>query len=451
MRKSGEQLPANRTDLLLLGAFPGYLVAQVLFPRETDIIRPAAAGRMLEILGRDFQGAVLKEGLEEDPENDVPRNRLYDYDVFWHATSVDAAISLALGAESLSVSADRPEDRSGLPGRLASAASKVGELFSPACCTRVGVRLACVIQEGLVPDMIRPEFIGMHSQPKHAAAFEGLDEGAMSSEAVFRMDGGLAVRGRWGQLAAGRSEAGIGAASPAGGDWMLDLDLCRSSVVPFEAEELGEAAEGLLGRLGKLVGCMAADSFREDIETHARLAGPGPGAGEDGSGGSREPAGKEATPHSALMEMHMLTRLTWREMAELFGISRQSMNNWTCCKPLSRKNQALVFRMLSAFRHLYQGGGQRTRDLLMKAGESGGKSRFELLKERRFDEAVAGVEDKDNLPRRSGRATRPEVRIPIDAQLGSISDSTRFPADGRAFEDRGPAWQRRLRAKGGNE
>lgn len=445
--------PFTRTERLLMEALPATLTAQVGFPRQAEIIRPEAADRMLEFWGGDFRHVCLEEALDEDCQDDVPpRNRLYD--VFWNMSERDKELAcrVALGACGVSVEARSPEDRSGLPERLGSVVSKVREQFSPACCTRVGLRYACEVGMWSASHMIRPEFIGLPRLERHASGFMALDERAMSSKAVFRMDDGLVVRGTWGQPSADVHGGGRRSDSSAAGNWMLDLNLSLRSVKPFEAGELREAAEGMVGCIGKLVGCMATDTFREELELQDTLVGPDYDFPDGGSGDFLERMKKELTARKAAIQIRWLARLSKEEAAELFGVSRQTVHNWENCRPVTKKNQVLVYKVLLAVRHLYQGSASVTRSLLMKAGEPGGKSRFDLIKERRFDEAVAGVENKDNLPPFKPLTDKTMIHIPIDVQMGgSISDSTRFPAKVRPLKDRGPAWHRKHGKKSGDE
>lgn len=445
-QESARMSPAGARRLLT-EALPATLFAQVGFARQKEIGNPAAAERIRNSLGVDYPVLGMSQVRNPVPADEglPPRNELYD--VFWHLSEEDrdSTCRVALGSEGLSVAARRPKDRASLFDRLGSVVTKVQERFSPASSNWVGMRLVCEVDEMDVEDLVSPEFIGVHSQLGARPPFQDMDEGSARSEATFLMRDGMVVRARWGQRATGGFERGSVSELSVGGSWTMDLSLESDEARAFDADVLCKAVEAVAGRLTEFAVRFASDALKEEIEVAAL---PEEIGSDSEGGGSDDPAEKlkrELTTGQAVFEIKLLSGLSTGELAELFGVSRQSIHNWDCEGRMTRKNEDLLFRILAAVRHLYQDGNVMTYQLLTEVDEATGKTRFDLLKERRFDEAVAGVEDRDNLPDHSETRDEPEIHIPIDVQLGgSISDSTQFPGDVRPLEERSEAELRRI-------
>ena len=104
------------------------------------------------------------------------------------------------------------------------------------------------------------------------------------------------------------------------------------------------------------------------------------------------PAATESTSQ-AIFEIRRRSGLTWEELGDLFNVSRRSIHHWANGKSPSISHEQVIRRMLTAIRRLDQSSQQRTRTYLLIVDESTKFSKFEMLKEGHFEEAVASVEN----------------------------------------------------------
>jgi transcriptional regulator with XRE-family HTH domain len=93
----------------------------------------------------------------------------------------------------------------------------------------------------------------------------------------------------------------------------------------------------------------------------------------------------------AILEIRRRSGLTWEELGDLFDVSRRSVHHWASGKSVSAKHDQAIRRILAAIRHLDQESQANTRALLLAINNATGVSTFDLLKEGRFDDAMAGV------------------------------------------------------------
>ena len=98
----------------------------------------------------------------------------------------------------------------------------------------------------------------------------------------------------------------------------------------------------------------------------------------------------ESTSES-IMEIRRRSGLTWEELGDLFGVSRRSVHHWANGKPVNANHDRTIRRMLAAVRYLDRGNREGTRAVLLTVDENIGVSRFDLLREGRFYEAVGSI------------------------------------------------------------
>lgn len=126
-------------------------------------------------------------------------------------------------------------------------------------------------------------------------------------------------------------------------------------------------------------------------------------------------------PVEALSELRRLSGLKQSLVAKMLQVSPDSIEYWASEKPHTKEKLVLLYRMLAAVRHLYQGSYSDTIEKLTETEPSSGMTRYELLKAHRFDDAVSGVENVDNIAPRM-KYDRNEYEFgkppPIEAALG---------------------------------
>lgn len=94
--------------------------------------------------------------------------------------------------------------------------------------------------------------------------------------------------------------------------------------------------------------------------------------------------GIEAT-RQAIAELRRISGLTWKQIGELFGVSRRSVHFWASGKPLNAHNEQRLMQILDVLRSADRGCARATRAALFEV--RGGKTAFALLTEGRFEDA----------------------------------------------------------------
>jgi hypothetical protein len=87
----------------------------------------------------------------------------------------------------------------------------------------------------------------------------------------------------------------------------------------------------------------------------------------------------------AISRLRRLSGLTWRQLADMFGVSRRSVHFWSSGKPLSASNEAHVRQALDVVQGHDGTGARDVRGALLHAVN--GMSAYHLLAEQRFDDA----------------------------------------------------------------
>ncbi len=138
---------------------------------------------------------------------------------------------------------------------------------------------------------------------------------------------------------------------------------------------------------------------------------------------------------ASIMEVRRRSGLTWEELGDLFKVSRRSVHHWANGKPVSARHERMIRRMLAAVRHLDRGDAAGTRAVLLAVDEDISVSRFDLLRDGRFDEAVGSIKDVPEFERQRIplASTAWDVRwpqMPISL-LGAEQDRPEIPAKAR--------------------
>ena len=140
----------------------------------------------------------------------------------------------------------------------------------------------------------------------------------------------------------------------------------------------------------------------------------------------------------AIFEIRRRSGLTWEELGALFNVSRRSIHHWANGKSPSTSQKQLIRRMLAAIRRLDQNSQKRTRALLFVVDESTGFSKFDMLKDGHFEEAVASVEStqtpahySDPLSQNIWKAHQPQSPIHF---LEAEQDRPETPGKARTIQ-----------------
>ena len=97
----------------------------------------------------------------------------------------------------------------------------------------------------------------------------------------------------------------------------------------------------------------------------------------------------------ALLEIRLLSGLTWELLGELFKVSRRTIHYWANGRAPSAQHEYDIRRTLDVIRHLDEGSQRATRDRL-RAIENGA-SIFELLAESRYDDVMRQAVGSDSV------------------------------------------------------
>ena len=132
------------------------------------------------------------------------------------------------------------------------------------------------------------------------------------------------------------------------------------------------------------------------------------------SGPSCDPGQIRTEPEAtrkAISELRRVSGLTWRQLGQLFEVSRRSVHFWASGKPLNTANEQRLMRVLEVVRGADRGSARNMRTALLDASK--GMTPFDMLITQRFDEArVAlgpGLRGEGPISARSGlrRAANP--------------------------------------------
>ncbi|WP_372525358.1 hypothetical protein [Piscinibacter sp.] len=137
-------------------------------------------------------------------------------------------------------------------------------------------------------------------------------------------------------------------------------------------------------------------------------------------------ARKEEVEHAAgVSELRRLSGLTWDQVASLFGVSRRAVHHWASGKPMTAEHEVHLYRVLASLRALHHGSVQPNRHMLFGSAEPGGRSIFDLLRERNYDEVarLVGV-PQSGSPVRSQIVVSADRLPPKPAQLVATEDES---------------------------
>ncbi len=114
-------------------------------------------------------------------------------------------------------------------------------------------------------------------------------------------------------------------------------------------------------------------------------------AGDDSWNAPAEPDQIAATDSDvtsrAVSELRRVSGLTWKQLAQIFGVSRRSVHFWASGKPMNSANERHLLKVLDIVREADQGDARSNRAALFTV--SAGSAPFDLLTSQAFDEAAA--------------------------------------------------------------
>lgn len=141
---------------------------------------------------------------------------------------------------------------------------------------------------------------------------------------------------------------------------------------------------------------------------------------------------------SAVYELRRLSGLTWDELAEMLGVTRQAANDWANGKPMKPVNAQKLRALLEGFHALPRMGAAEVRAALLAPLPAGGRA-IDMLRAGAIEAGLAAVVSylagaRIPLPAREGHRQHPA------AYLDRLADRP-IPATGP------PAAQRTRRAR----
>jgi DNA-binding transcriptional regulator YiaG len=92
--------------------------------------------------------------------------------------------------------------------------------------------------------------------------------------------------------------------------------------------------------------------------------------------------------HSAIMELHRLTGLTWDQMARLFDVSRRSLHFWASGKSLNAANEEHLQQILTVIRNIDRGNAKENRSVLLSELPDGTVP-FDMLSAKDYEGVIA--------------------------------------------------------------
>ena len=140
----------------------------------------------------------------------------------------------------------------------------------------------------------------------------------------------------------------------------------------------------------------------------------------------------------AIYELRRLSGLTWEDLADLLAVTRRSLHLWANGGPISTPNEKHVRGLLMVLRTLDRGTARENRSLMLAPRSEGGTF-ADLLRDQRFEEAVALAGRGRGRPASmvadvSGAVTRPSKRSVADS-LGTSTERV-HTEDGHALPSR---------------
>ena len=129
-------------------------------------------------------------------------------------------------------------------------------------------------------------------------------------------------------------------------------------------------------------------SFAEPATDAGYATSPPPESTTSGSADVMQPTQTQTTG-TAVLEIRRLSGLTWEQIGDLFDVTRRSVHHWANGKSPSARHERHIRQTLAVLRRLDAGSQAANRDRLLTV-DINGRSLFDLLAERRFDD-VAGL------------------------------------------------------------
>lgn len=100
----------------------------------------------------------------------------------------------------------------------------------------------------------------------------------------------------------------------------------------------------------------------------------------------------------SINELRKLSGLTWKQLAELFNVSRRTLHFWASGQPINSPNEEKLNRLLGIIRYIDRGSASLNRNLLLMPGEDGTLT-FDLLLSGKYQE-VKNIIGSGNAPKR---------------------------------------------------
>lgn len=101
-------------------------------------------------------------------------------------------------------------------------------------------------------------------------------------------------------------------------------------------------------------------------------------------------SGEEMTHGDKICEVHRLSGLTWKQIAEIFDVTVHIVFSWVSGKPMDELDKDRLNGLLKTIRHINRGAPDMTRPVLFTASQDG-DTPYDLLTKGLFDDAAGRV------------------------------------------------------------
>lgn len=120
----------------------------------------------------------------------------------------------------------------------------------------------------------------------------------------------------------------------------------------------------------------------------------------------------QLAPSKAVLEIRKQADLTWKELANLFAVSRRSVHNWAADEPITSENEHRIYSVLDLIRQIHDRVPAAVRHALLMP-RPGGVSIFDLVKEGAINEALEVIETIE-IDAERGMTPLSEASLPAD-------------------------------------
>lgn len=233
------------------------VIGQVRFSSILAVRRPEYIEPFQETI-RDRYPVLRQEHAQSitlGPQGAAARER----QVAWRFAGTDDAWRVSLTPEFVALETTAYSSRDDFLERMQAILDAVAEHFRPAVAERVGLRyIDRVTGDELrdIPDLIRPELLGIVKTPLREHAQHELSEALLALP-----NAGEQLRMRWAHLPSGATVDPNAVEPISERSWILDIDMFSDKQQSFEARSLGKSLRRFAERIYTVFRWAVTDEF----------------------------------------------------------------------------------------------------------------------------------------------------------------------------------------------